>query len=447
MCLTDRGSELTRISVVPAYCIMDELVKPSVPAGNTSQGSLASPTKLLRSVTTNLARKHPDFGLANALPPMRFSRAKARTTPAKPHLDKANQREPKVGEDPVQYFLDILQSHGQTTLLLGGQTDAFPDNSQHKRILQQALEEMPKSSFSVVQFPSDRLPLTSHLAADLRANLRTKLAGLLTVYAGPFGKGWCVEALKKTFENYGHIRSIRVVTETLKPHLCIQYEVLEAAQLAIENLDGAEVAGSRIKVQRPVTEMTLDCEAVLRQLETDVDNEGAIYVAGLEETHSEADLREQLGFVGDPKSVFWPRDPQSGRRRNYCFLRFPTVESASAALKIIQKQAARGGTLYSRGVLTPPHLHQWICQETQNSGWPTVPQLPYEVGHQPKEQLLALEQDLKSAMRAHDRRIKKLYGALPERALCIILLPGTDRVPVSLPGFGLLAVKDDSGPA
>ena len=34
----------------------------------------------------------------------------------------------------------------------------------------------------------------------------------------------------------------------LQPHLCIQYEVLEAAQLAIESLDDILVEGSCIKV-------------------------------------------------------------------------------------------------------------------------------------------------------------------------------------------------------
>lgn len=34
----------------------------------------------------------------------------------------------------------------------------------------------------------------------------------------------------------------------LQPHLCIQFEVLEAAQLAIESMDGILVEGACIKV-------------------------------------------------------------------------------------------------------------------------------------------------------------------------------------------------------
>ncbi|XP_015271604.1 PREDICTED: putative RNA exonuclease NEF-sp [Gekko japonicus] len=537
MCFTDKGSELTRVSVVDGsgQCIMDELVKPSSPIQNYLTRYSGITEKLLCSVTTRLA--DVQARLKSLLPPdavlvghslnfdlralemihpnvidtsLLFTRKGGKrfrlkflaeavlrkdiqrtdqeghdptedatcalqlaqffmgqgprkvaelnlearwleqnqAGDSKKHsLPELRNGVPKQARTPVQRLLDALQSLSQKRLLLGGQSGASPNSNQHKQILQQALEEISRSSFSIVQFPSDPRHLNPHLAAHLRTNLRTKLDGMLTVYAGPFRKGWCLKALKRTFESYGHIRSIRVVTETSKPHICVQYEVLEAAQLAIENLNGAEVAGSYIKVQRPITEMTLDWETLLRQLEMDADNEGVIYVAGLEETDGEADLQEQLDFLKDLKSVFRPRDPGSGRQRNYCFLKFPTVESASVALQTIQGQTARGGKLHSRVAVTPPHLHRWVCRENQNGGCPATPQLPHEAGRQPKEQLFALEQDLKSAMKACDRWIRKLYRGLPNHTLCAILFPGTDRASVSLPGFCLLAIKDDNSPA
>ncbi|XP_054849505.1 RNA exonuclease 5 [Eublepharis macularius] len=532
MCLTDKGSELARISVVDAsgQCIMDELVKPSLPIRNYLTRYSGITKKLLCSVTTTLADVQAQ--LKSLLPPdavlvghslnfdlhalevihpsvidtsLLYTRKggkrfrlkflaeailgkeiqckdqeghnptedatcalelaqffinqgprkvaelnleaqwlrQSRTGGSQKHaLPKPKNGIPKQTRTPIQGLPDVLQSLNRKTLLLGEQNDISSYNGQCKQILQQALEEIPCSSFSVIWFPLDPRFLASRLAAEIRTKLQAKLANMLTVYAGPFGKGLCLKALKKAFEKYGHIQSIRVIPETLKPHVCIQYEVLEAAQLAIENLNGAEVAGSYIKVQRPVTEMTLDCEALLRELETDADNEGVIYVAGLEKMHSEADLQEQLGFPKGLKSVFLPRDPRSGRQRNYCFLKFQTVENASAALKTIEGQTT--GRLQSRGALTPPHLHQWVCHENQRGEWPGTPGLQHDAERQTKEQPFALQQDLKSAMKAFDRWIKKLYRGLPNRTLCVILFPGTDSVPVSLPGFGLLGIKDNN---
>lgn len=37
----------------------------------------------------------------------------------------------------------------------------------------------------------------------------------------------------------------------LQPHFCIQYEVLEAAQLAIETMNGILVEGPYIRVREP----------------------------------------------------------------------------------------------------------------------------------------------------------------------------------------------------
>jgi len=81
--------------------------------------------------------------------------------------------------------------------------------------------------------------------------MRIKWTEMSTVYAGPFSKNCNLRALKRLFKSFGPIRSMTLVLETHQPHLCIQYEVLEAAQLAIESLDGILVEGACIKVQWP----------------------------------------------------------------------------------------------------------------------------------------------------------------------------------------------------
>ncbi|XP_062998994.1 RNA exonuclease 5 [Elgaria multicarinata webbii] len=542
MCLTDKGSELTQISVVDAggQCIMNELVKPKLPIRNYLTSYSGVTEELLLPVTTTLAdiqgrlkkllpadavlvghslnfdlraleMVHPRVIDTSLLFARKGGRRFKLKFLAEAVLGKEIQREDKKGHDPTedarctlelaQYFinqgprkvaelnlearwlqqrnageeqscglpkqkngpqkgvqkptqclLNLLHSMGRKTLLLGGQNEApssnrlNPTDPLNKQVFQSTLGEIPGSSFSVIQFALDSKHVTPDLIAEMGSKMRAKLANMLTVYAGPFGKDVCLKSMKRTFKKYGHIQSMKILTETFKPHVCIQYEVLEAAQLAVESLNGAEVGGSFIKVQRPVTEMTLDCEILVKELERDADNEGVLYLAGLGKTPTETELQEKLGRLKDLSSVFRPRDPRTGRERNYCFLKFQTTESASSALKTIEEQTARGSKLQSRRALTPTRLHQWVSCVNQNGGKLAAPRPCHGTRLQEEQQSFAVEQDFKKAMKAFDRRVKKLYRSLPDHTLCVILLPGTNRLSESLQGFGLLGIKGENAP-
>ncbi|XP_044289772.1 RNA exonuclease 5 isoform X3 [Varanus komodoensis] len=409
MCLTSKGSELTRISVVDASgrCIMNELVKPKLPISDYLTSYSGITKELLLPVTTTLAdiqgrlkRLLPadavlvghslnfDLRALEMVHPrvidtsLLFARKDGKRFKlkflAEAVLGKKIQQEDGQGHDPTedarcalelaQYFigqgpkkvaelnleiklleqrnapkqknrvqkhvqnptqclLDILHSMGQKTLLLGGPHEAPSSNCQNhldplnKHIFQRALDKIPRASFSLIQFDLDSKLVTSDLTAEMCSKMRAKLVDLLTVYAGPFGQDVCLKSLKRTFKKYGHVQSIRFITETAEPHICTQYEVLEAAQLAMGSLNGTVVEGSLIKVQRPVTELTLDCEGLVKELESDPENEGVVYLAGLRKMEKETDLQEKLSYLTDLSSVFQPRDPSTGKKRNYCFLR------------------------------------------------------------------------------------------------------------------------------
>ncbi|ETE64172.1 hypothetical protein L345_10053 [Ophiophagus hannah] len=180
---------------------------------------------------------------------------------------KMGETETKVNVEQNDRIQKGIPNSSEKTLLLGGPDDVQNHTaSSNEQILQKALEEIPKSPVNVIQ-----LALAPFLSLP-------------------------------------------------KPHLCIQYEVLEGAQLALEDLNGAEIGGSVLKVQRPVTEMTLEGEMLLQELERDPENEATLYLAGLKKCQEETELREQLGPLEGLRSIFWPRDLQSRRQKNYCFL-------------------------------------------------------------------------------------------------------------------------------
>ncbi|NWX40104.1 REXO5 exonuclease, partial [Steatornis caripensis] len=324
-------------------------------------------------------------------------------------------------------FLDCLQVTGRKPLLLGRQeldsSGLCQSNlsTSNKQILQRALEDVPLSTFSIIQFSLGPEYIASHLLAGLCEKVRSKMTDMLTIYAGPFEESFCLKSVKKEFGRCGPIQSLTVVTETYQPYVCIQYEVLEAAQIAVESLNGAEVAGSCIKVQRPVTAAMLDCDVLIKELELDVENEGVIYVAGLKKSLTETDLQEEFSQLKDLETLFLPKDLQSGKHRNCCFLKFQKSQSAVDALEVINGWTVKGSKLRSRNALASGHLWRWIWQMNHSSG-----KQGGNILHEKMEQLSDSEQDLRKKVKKLDHHIKKLYRSLKNNTLCIVLFPGVN---------------------
>ncbi|XP_058142287.1 RNA exonuclease 5 isoform X4 [Dasypus novemcinctus] len=410
MCLTSKGRELTRISLVAegGCCIMDELVKPDNKILDYLTSFSGITKKILNPVTTNL--KDVQRQLKALLPPdavlvghsldldlralkmihpyvidtsLLYVREQGRRYKlkflAKAILGKDIQCPDRLGHDATedarttlelaQYFLkygpkkiaelnlealtsqqelqpkcqeprdktvvqqpnasvlECLDSMGQKLLFLAQETDAselFSSRNcqsikclSNKEILEQARVEIPRFPFSIVQFSFE--PLSPKLTEEMNKRMRVKWTEMSTVYAGPFSKNCNLKSLKRLFKSFGPVRSLTLVLETHQPHLCIQYEVLEAAQLAIETLDGILVEGTFIKVQRPVTELTLDCDTLVNELERDSENRGTIYLSGVNETFKEHLLKQSSLFLG-LEAVILPKDLKSGKQKKYCFL-------------------------------------------------------------------------------------------------------------------------------
>ncbi|XP_017444717.1 RNA exonuclease 5 isoform X4 [Rattus norvegicus] len=378
----------------------------------------------------------------------------------------ANQEQGnKEGATHMRSVLECLDSMGQKLLFLTQDIDELSSYrncqtvkcSSNKEVLEQARVEVPLFPFNIVQF-SFR-PFPPLFAEEMKNNagliqrsfylclpsmptsvMKTRWTEMSTIYAGPFSKDCNVGSLKKVFSSLGPVQSITLVLETYRPYFSIQYELLEAAQLAIETMNGTILEGSCIRVHRLLTELTLECDTLVRELEQDSENQGTIYVAGIGETFKEH-LLEQSNLFPDLEAVILPKELKSRKQKNYCFLKFKTFNSAQVALEVLK---GKDWKLKGRNALTSRHLQAWLKnihpEPSMPMGLRIVPPL--------------LERHIFRTLKANhpkivawrwSRRIEKLYHSLSPGTFCLILLPGTKNTFGSHPGLGLMKIKEEEG--
>ncbi|XP_069503751.1 RNA exonuclease 5 isoform X2 [Ambystoma mexicanum] len=343
------------------------------------------------------------------------------------HANEPESHSSKTRLDHPSLF-EIMHSNGQQCIFLSGTegTTDLPTSSyskpflcaSNKEILQQAKKEVPLSSLSVVQFSLGLENVGAVHMQSIYSQMRSQLAEMLTVYAGPFNFVFSMRTVKEEFESCGPIRSISVVMGTQQLFVCIQYELLEAAQLAVEILDGAHIEGGLIKVRRPIKETTLDFDTIIRELDGDFETDSIIYVSGIEKSETEEDLRQRFSHFKDLENIFLPKDYKSGKNRKYCFLKFHNYTSALIALTALNEPF--DGHMKSRKALTPRHFHDWILHHHVDRGDDPVEE-------NPGQDTNTLDQEVKEMMKKLDKTIKRLHKSFHNNTLCLVLLPGINR--------------------
>ncbi|XP_043945433.1 RNA exonuclease 5 [Protopterus annectens] len=367
-----------------------------------------------------------------------------------------NKTEVLNGSDLIfDNLQDAVGSAGKATVFVG-RKEHFTEMKQvtfrrsvqctsDQEVLKTAKQEVPSAAFSVVQFSAFSESSTLSIDNEIACHLNE----MCVVYVGPFREDFCLASVKKIVKACGPIESVSIIPNTEKLHVCVQYEVLEGAELAIEVLNGLEVEGVPIKVQRPVKETTLDNENILLELEKDVVNKNAIYVTGIKKNSTENDVVKHFSHFGQLEAVIYPKDAKTGKYKKYCFIKYQNSESCENALQWCASPTGCGvlrKRMKKRRALTPGHLQAWI----NLTHYSTVGAASWdaEVKHTPvsirtDESPHTTEKELKDLAKLVDKKVKKLYKSLPNETLCLVLLPGTESCQGFMPGMCLLGIKED----
>ena len=127
------------------------------------------------------------------------------------------------------------------------------------------------------------------------------------VYVGSINFEVKEDTIRQAFLPFGPIRSISMswdpITQKHKGFAFVEYEMPEAAQLALEQMNGVIISGRNIKVGRPSN--MPQAQAVIDEIQIEAKNFNRIYVASIHQDLTEEDIKSVFEAFGQIMNTKW----------------------------------------------------------------------------------------------------------------------------------------------
>ncbi|XP_076584738.1 RNA exonuclease 5 [Chaetodon auriga] len=389
-------------------------------------------------------------------------------------------------------FADVLQTLGRSVAFLGKRSDIALDPSNQmwlnsdKEVLASFRRQNKSPFLSVLQLSSlsDRLHQEQQYQR-VCANLRD----MCVVFAGPFPAGFSEREARRLFRCCGPVRKIKMLNTTVRVHAEVEFKLLEGALLALKTLNGLNLQGQSIKVQRPVYESMLDLDLTLDALMDDGLNASHLYAikfnpsmaesihvsakvnghtldtkrsgvtpvtalngspsakvngAQLQPTTtksklSEEALRETFAHFGAVERVVLPAKP--GKHARHAHIKFECSEDKHSALS--SSEDLQKDNYLVCPSLTPSHLPSWVPMTTATTAVDPDNEAAEDEGRGPMHSS-SQDQEMDLKMRKLDCRLQKLFRSLPDCTLSVVVLLGHTGARDHIPGLCLVEVKQGS---
>lgn len=190
------------------------------------------------------------------------------------------------------------------------------------------------------------------------------------VYVGSINFEVKEDTIKQAFLPFGPIRSISMswdpITQKHKGFAFVEYEVPEAAQLALEQMNGVIISGRNIKVGRPSN--MPQAQQVIDDITLEAKNYNRIYVASIHQDLTQDDIKSVFEAFGPITSCELAMTSVPSRHKGYCFIEYATTQAATDAISSMNLFDLGGQYLRVGRAITPP--------DTKNQGPPSaIPQV------------------------------------------------------------------------
>ncbi|OQV11918.1 Poly(U)-binding-splicing factor half pint [Hypsibius exemplaris] len=177
------------------------------------------------------------------------------------------------------------------------------------------------------------------------------------VYVGSISFELKEETIKVAFHPYGPIRSVNMsydpVLNKHKGFAFVEYELPEAAQLALEGMGGATIGGRSIKVGRPSN--MPQAQPLVEEILAEAALGSRIFIASIHPDIGEEDLKSVFEAFGKIVSVSLARASPSSRHKGYGHIEYETFQSAQDAIASMNMFDLGGMLLRVGKAVMPPN--------------------------------------------------------------------------------------------
>ena len=170
------------------------------------------------------------------------------------------------------------------------------------------------------------------------------------------------EQLKTMFSPFGPLKSVSMswdpLTQKHKGFAFIDFETPEAAQLALDQMNGNFLSGRNIKVGRPSN--MPQAQAIIDEIQREALNHyNRVYVGGVHSDLSVEDIKSVFEAFGKIKSCELAPSPTQGRHRGYGFIEYDTIQSCQDAISSMNQFDLGGKLLRVGRAITTPECRGW----------------------------------------------------------------------------------------
>ncbi|XP_012283460.1 poly(U)-binding-splicing factor half pint isoform X3 [Orussus abietinus] len=184
------------------------------------------------------------------------------------------------------------------------------------------------------------------------------LALMCRVYVGSISFELKEDTIRQAFLPFGPIKSINMswdpVTQKHKGFAFVEYEIPEAAQLALEQMNGVMIGGRNIKVVGRPSNMP-QAQSVIDEITEESKHYNRIYIASIHQDLTEDDIKSVFEAFGPITYCKLAQGSSPHRHKGYGFIEYETMQSALEAITSMNLFDLGGQYLRVGRAITPPN--------------------------------------------------------------------------------------------